>query len=836
MSAFDPSTLVSFLQGQGSSSPATPPFVAPPTPNTPPPPNPSQGVSDAGQGSQRIVGLKGYLGNILYGVGEQIKSTVGMPTEDEQAQADAAGKNAQQKLAQGAQQTQAVIANHMITAKQAMSPVTIPHPETGNPIQVPFSLAHPYIAAQAQASGKPYMVVPNVGLYDTQAGKLTPDDINTGITVTQPIAQHFNLPLQSVGQKIPLGQLAQLEQKQTQVPSLSVPGQGNNSVAGLSDLARPTPTQSQVPQSLQLLQALKDRGGLPPNMQALLDQASAPPIGAVPGAPTQGVQNIPSSLIQRQGGQIPQSAANNAAVNAPAAQTPTAGQPPIRLATVNGKQVLVNASGQPVGTDGQPIKKQGFFRTFAQGYANAEMARLGIPTDLQKQNMQSEINYRDAQTQLVKEGMQEVPFAVPDPENPGQMTTISLPKRYAAGPLGRMLAGMNRNQATIPMFSNNGEPLAIRQGNNTYALGDPNMPASLKPLADGMVATHQQRLKENQDAQNNKPDTAVQNKQRFQDVGATLAKEFDGNLPKDFYTNPQTQISVINRSTTLTPEQKQFAQGYLMANPTPASQALNVVLRGETYAAGRPVSVYDHKRQEARTVSLAEVERADQEEPGRYTTASYTPESIQERAVAKDLAAGKTKDQIVSFNALLGHVGDLNDGIEQLRNTKSPMINKPINWLKANAMGDPAVSNFIQRMEPVKKEYESFLLNNRALYEDDRQAADKIMNENLSPAQMQEQMKGFAHTAAVRLSANNDSYKRIKGKDIPDLLSDEADSTLRALGVGIPGYKTARTQPNTPPPETRVQIGAIANRADGTRWRFKGGDSKDQNNWEQLQK
>lgn len=336
----------------------------------------------------------------------------------------------------------------------------------------------------------------------------------------------------------------------------------------------------------------------------------------------------------------------------------------------------------------------------------------------------------------------------------------------------------------------NGIPFGVIGKDGTeYTIGDPENPPDVVKFGNAALTAHQQRIKEQQDAQNNRPDTATQNKQQFQDIGSALAKEMDGNMPKDFYTNPATQAKIVNDSKTLTPEQKQFFVGYSLANPTPASQALNVVLRGETYAAGRPVKVFDTQDHTTKTVSLAENERGNAETPGRYLSPDYAPEAIMQRTVAKDLAGGKMKDQIVSFNTLLYHIGDASEGIDEIRNTKSPLINKPMNWLKANALGDPNVSNLVQRMEPVKKEFESFLLNNRALYAEDRAAVDKILNENQSPAQMQEAMKQFAHTAALRLGTQNDAYRRSsRGKDIPDLVNPQVQMLLDKYGEKIPGY------------------------------------------------
>jgi hypothetical protein len=58
-----------------------------------------------------------------------------------------------------------------------------------------------------------------------------------------------------------------------------------------------------------------------------------------------------------------------------------------------------------------------------------------------------------------------------------------------------------------------GIPVSITDGQgNEYAIGAPNMPPELKTLGDSAVAAHNQRLKEQQDIADNKPDTAQQDK------------------------------------------------------------------------------------------------------------------------------------------------------------------------------------------------------------------------------------------------------------------------------------------------------------------------------------
>lgn len=704
--------VVNASQGDSSAlSGASPSQSAAPSPASSPATSAAQGSSQTGQGGQRLSGIKNYLSNILYGIGEQAKPSLGLLTDEQHKQID--DNNAA-------------------------------------------------VAAKGQE------------LVD--------------------LSKHVNSVIAQPGQG-----------GAQPAPGLSAPSSG---MGALSDIARPIGPQ--IPQSLQLLQAMKAQGfSLPPDMQAMLDRAQPPSATA-----TQQPGNAPVSAAQPTGGAAPSSTGS-----------------PFRLETRNGKQVLINSStGQPVGPQKQqqPSFVRKLFADALSTSGNAMISASGGMTPLQRQQMQTRIGLETAQTGEANARTQ----SILNP--PGKPNATALEYDKAGNLLGFRdqkgnLIGPNNPNLT-PDMKDMFDLAEKRTNTPTTPEGQ-----TFKYLVDNGRTPSEAFQFIQETKQNVKPDTATQNKQAFQAVMGKVAAEAGNKLDPGVITDPRKMSAAITASQALTPEEKQSALSYLAANPTPASQALNVILRGSSYGQSKEFAVYDNINKRSDYVSADELNRARVQEPGRYTPATFSPEAVGDRAVAKDLATGKTKDQVVSFNALLGHVGDLNDGIEQMRNTGSPLINKPIVWLKSHAMGDPAVSNFIQRMEPVKKEYESFLLNNRALYEDDRKSADKILNEDMSPAQMQENMKGFAHTAAIRLGAANDSYRRVKqGKDIPDLLSDEADSTLRALGVSVPGYKTQRTQPSTPPPETRVQIGATASRPDGTKWRFKGGNSKDTNNWEQV--
>jgi hypothetical protein len=93
----------------------------------------------------------------------------------------------------------------------------------------------------------------------------------------------------------------------------------------------------------------------------------------------------------------------------------------------------------------------------------------------------------------------------------------------------------------------------------------------------------------------------------------------------------------------------------------------------------------------------------------------------------------------------------------------------------------------LAKLEPVQKEFESFLLNNRALREDDREAAKALIDENASPAAMLEVLPSIVQTGSERLSEADAAYARAtNGKHIPNLITPQAAAILKKLGIESP--------------------------------------------------
>jgi hypothetical protein len=179
-----------------------------------------------------------------------------------------------------------------------------------------------------------------------------------------------------------------------------------------------------------------------------------------------------------------------------------------------------------------------------------------------------------------------------------------------------------------------------------------------------------------------------------------------------------------------------------------------------------------------RSQVLAEAMRRD---PG-FTMANYPTR----RAAYNYFYNGKGADQVQSFNTFLGHAKDLSDVVNQYRmpgGNINPLINKPLNWIRNKMGGSTDYSRLMAAIQPVRDEFMTFLQNNHAMTDADRQAGDTILSDSATPAQLQAAIKQISHTAAIRLGENNNRYRRVFGQDIPDLLPSDNEQYLRDVGA-----------------------------------------------------
>lgn len=186
----------------------------------------------------------------------------------------------------------------------------------------------------------------------------------------------------------------------------------------------------------------------------------------------------------------------------------------------------------------------------------------------------------------------------------------------------------------------------------------------------------------------------------------------------------------------------------------------------------------------------------------KYPDWSQSNYNAANKAITDLAPSGKTGSQITSYNTFLRHAGALYDAVNTLDNSKySDLLNKPLNYL-AQHTGDPRVADFMAAMQPPMKEFQSFLLNNHAMHEEDVKDAHALIDQNKTPQEIRAVLKRFAETGSARLSEQNESFKRVTGRDIPNLVSPQAAAAYNKItgqgsgstGGGIPAGATGKAK------------------------------------------
>jgi hypothetical protein len=192
---------------------------------------------------------------------------------------------------------------------------------------------------------------------------------------------------------------------------------------------------------------------------------------------------------------------------------------------------------------------------------------------------------------------------------------------------------------------------------------------------------------------------------------------------------------------------------------------------------------------------------------------------------------------ITSFDRFLGHSLEASQAVNAARNGKVPWLNTPINKIRrqAGTKDSPAFVSFQVKLDTARTEYQNFLNNNHVINEADKKRMDAIMDDNASPAQVQQALKAMANIAVIRLRSLDYGFMRATGSHVPDLISPEGAAALqhfgenprdvyttltpgqRAIPTAGPNIPTGAPAGTTPPPTagapkiaTREKIQAFA--------------------------
>src|SRR5208283_1563700 len=164
---------------------------------------------------------------------------------------------------------------------------------------------------------------------------------------------------------------------------------------------------------------------------------------------------------------------------------------------------------------------------------------------------------------------------------------------------------------------------------------------------------------------------------------------------------------------------------------------------------------------------------------------------------------GTQGNQLQSFGTFLEHAGALKDTMESLQGvTSEKILNHGINWLRKNVNDDPAYPKVLAALDPVQKEFETYLLNNRALYTEDRATVDQIINGDLPIGQMGGALEQMGHTVQARYNEAGNRFKNTMGKSLEEMgltLTYEALEGAKKIGVKI-GTGSGTTPSKALPP------------------------------------
>ena len=143
----------------------------------------------------------------------------------------------------------------------------------------------------------------------------------------------------------------------------------------------------------------------------------------------------------------------------------------------------------------------------------------------------------------------------------------------------------------------------------------------------------------------------------------------------------------------------------------------------------------------------------------------------------------KTGANIGAYRTFLNHADEATDISDAWKRSGSPMLDQKMGWLEKNAMGNPEFANFERSLEPVRKEYMSFLNANRAEHAEDIATMKTVLDSNSSPRQIQDALGYLVTSGDRRLAEVARTYNNTMGVTMPEILSPQARSVMKRFNV-----------------------------------------------------
>lgn len=194
----------------------------------------------------------------------------------------------------------------------------------------------------------------------------------------------------------------------------------------------------------------------------------------------------------------------------------------------------------------------------------------------------------------------------------------------------------------------------------------------------------------------------------------------------------------------------------------------------------------------------------------------------------KDFTSGPASQQINSFNQFFAHSGQAADVIRNWKTSGSPLVNKSVNWLRANMAGDPQVTNLLASLEPVKDEWLTMVKSGKAADVKETERANEFLNLDLTANALLGNLQTMGHQGVSRIDQVNEQWKTLKHQNYPNLVRESGldgakklgiDSDLQKYNTGGSFRGTAMGQPAPQPALTNLHSdGKVTIGWDGKQW------------------
>jgi len=157
-------------------------------------------------------------------------------------------------------------------------------------------------------------------------------------------------------------------------------------------------------------------------------------------------------------------------------------------------------------------------------------------------------------------------------------------------------------------------------------------------------------------------------------------------------------------------------------------------------------------------------------------------------ATRKDFTSGLSARNITALNTAIGHLNSLKQEAAKLNNTWSPDLNRVVNSVQSDRLGDPRVNNFKVVARALSAELAKVFKGAGAPALTELKDWESSIDPNMSQAQFDGLVQGAAHLMQSRIEALGEQYKQGMGRSSEPLvmLNPKSQRMFDALAGMVP--------------------------------------------------